>query len=123
MDKQKEIQVLQSLKGDTYFAQFFGDKDINQMCQNISNDFAIESGCHFMEKVGLLKDAVKKAKERVLEVYEKIIETDTMSDEIYEIIEKEAGKKFIIMMKYKYDILLEDDEIDFLVKNLNAKED
>lgn len=44
MTKQEEIDILQSLKGDTYFAQFFGSKDIDQMCQNINNDFAIEGG-------------------------------------------------------------------------------
>ena len=43
MTKQEEIDILQSLKGDTYFAQFFGSKDIDQMCQNINNDFAILS--------------------------------------------------------------------------------
>ena len=47
MRKQEEIQVLQSLKGDTYFAQKFGS-DIDQMCENIKNDFPIEMGCVFM---------------------------------------------------------------------------
>lgn len=51
MTKQEEIDILQSLKGDTYFAQFFGSKDIDQMCQNISNDFAIEGGCGFSQKL------------------------------------------------------------------------
>ena len=47
MTKQKEIDILQSLKCDTYFAQFFGSNDIDQMCQNIKNDFGIECGCRF----------------------------------------------------------------------------
>ena len=42
MTKQDEIEVLQSLKGDTYFSQFFTSNDIDQMCQNIRNDFPIE---------------------------------------------------------------------------------
>lgn len=29
MTKEKEIQILQSLKGDTYFAQMFGDDDLD----------------------------------------------------------------------------------------------
>lgn len=55
MTKQEEIDILQSLKGDTYFAQFFGSKDIDQMCQNISNDFAIEGGCGFSQKAEALE--------------------------------------------------------------------
>lgn len=43
MTKKEEIDVLQSLKGDTYFAQFFGSKDIDQMCQNINNDFPLRA--------------------------------------------------------------------------------
>lgn len=34
MTKEKEIQILQSLKGDTYFSQKFG-ADIDTMCENI----------------------------------------------------------------------------------------
>ena len=41
MTKQEEIKVLQSLKSDTYFAQKFG-ADIDKMCENIKNDFAIQ---------------------------------------------------------------------------------
>ena len=44
MEKAKEIELLQSLKGDTYFAQLFGDEQIDAMCQNIRNDFPIECG-------------------------------------------------------------------------------
>lgn len=55
MTKQEEIDILQSLKGDTYFAQFFGSKDIDQMCQNINNDFAIEGGCGFSQKAEALE--------------------------------------------------------------------
>lgn len=50
MTKQEEIDILQSLKGDTYFAQFFGSKDIDQMCQNINNDFAIEEDADLVRK-------------------------------------------------------------------------
>ena len=39
MEKVKEIELLQSLKGDTYFAQLFGDQQIDAMCENIKNDY------------------------------------------------------------------------------------
>ena len=45
MKRAEEIQILQSLKGDTYFADFFGEHDIDQMCENIKNDFGLESTC------------------------------------------------------------------------------
>lgn len=44
MEKVKEIELLQSLKGDTYFAQLFGNQQIDAMCQNIRNDYPIEYG-------------------------------------------------------------------------------
>ena len=41
MTKEKEIQILQSLKGDTYFAQMFGD-DIDRMCFMINSCLKIK---------------------------------------------------------------------------------
>lgn len=47
--KQEEIKHLMALmgdkRGDTYFNQFFSSTDIEQMIQNIHDDFAIEMGC------------------------------------------------------------------------------
>ena len=48
MTKEKEIQILQSLKGDTYFAQMFGD-DIDRMCENLG-DGAKSQGVRKHEK-------------------------------------------------------------------------
>lgn len=50
MKKTTEIQVLQSLKGDTYFNQFFTSEMIDTMCDNIEKDFAIESGIGLVSK-------------------------------------------------------------------------
>lgn len=76
MRKQEEIQVLQSLKGDTYFAQKFGS-DIDQMCENIKNDFPIEMGCMFITETEALKKALaqtkKKADEELLAFAQEII--------------------------------------------------
>lgn len=69
MNKETEIKTLQSLKGDTYFAQFFNSHDIDQMCENIKNDFAIELNCQFNEKVACLERAnvdIKKEYEKDL---------------------------------------------------------
>lgn len=53
MDKKQEIEILQSLKGDTYFADFFGSHDIDQMCENIKNDFGLEYCCQFYQKTSI----------------------------------------------------------------------
>lgn len=58
MTRQEEIETLLSLKGDTYFAQKFG-QDIEQMCQNISNDFPIEFDCQFAAKENALQEQLK----------------------------------------------------------------
>ena len=62
MTKQDEIEVLQSLKGDTYFSQFFTSNDIDQMCQNIRNDFPIELGCQFTMAAESLKKQLSESK-------------------------------------------------------------
>lgn len=54
MTKEEEIKHLVALMGkgcgDTYFNQFFSICDIEQMIQNIKDDFAIEMGCSFVKK-------------------------------------------------------------------------
>lgn len=56
MEKVKEIELLQSLKGDTYFAQFFGNNQIDAMCKNIKNDYPIELGLNFFENSPIVKE-------------------------------------------------------------------
>ena len=53
---EKEIELLQSFKGDTYFAQLFGDKQIDAMCENIKNDYPIELGLNFFEGSSVAKE-------------------------------------------------------------------
>lgn len=49
-------------RGDTYFNQFFSKDDIEQMMENIKDDFAIEMGCSFAKKAEVLE---KKLHEEV----------------------------------------------------------
>lgn len=56
MEKVKEIELLQSLKGDTYFAQLFGDKQIDAMCENIKKDYPIELGLNLFEGSSVAKE-------------------------------------------------------------------
>lgn len=125
MTKQEEIDILQSLKGDTYFAQFFGSKDIDQMCQNINNDFAIEGGCSFIQKAETLErinaDLKKEYKQKIndlgMEII-KILDRGFDEDAIYQLVEGEVGINAIIKFKFKNNLELTDKEIDYMVSRL-----
>lgn len=126
MTKQEEIDILQSLKGDTYFAQFFGSKDIDQMCQNISNDFAIEGGCEFSQKAEALErinaDLKKEFQQKIHNFGMELIKVlDKGYDEhaIYRLVEGEVGIDAIIKFKRKNDLSLTDKEIDYMVSKLS----
>ena len=125
MTKQEEIDILQSLKGDTYFAQFFGSKDIDQMCQNINNNFAIEGGCGFYQKAEALErinaDLKKEIQQKIYDLgMELIKDLDKGFDEdaIYQLVKGEVGVDAIIKFKRKNDLELTDKEIDYLVSKL-----
>lgn len=125
MTKQEEIDILQSLKGDTYFAQFFGNKDIDQMCQNINNDFAIEGGCGFIQKVVTLEknnaDLKKEYKQKIYDLgmeIIKILDRGFDEDAIYQLVEGEVGINAIIKFKFKNNLELTDKEIDYMVSRL-----
>lgn len=125
MTKQEEIDILQSLKGDTHFAQFFGSKDIDQMCQNINNDFAIEGGCGFNQKAEALErinaDLKKEIQQKIYDLgMELIKDLDKGFDEdaIYQLVKGEVGVDAIIKFKRKNDLELTDKEIDYLVSKL-----
>lgn len=126
MTKQEEIKVLQSLKGDTYFAQKFS-ADIDTMCENIKNDFAIECGCVFDEEAKVLRKEIENvktaAKDKITDFAHNIIaaldkgnDTDAMA---YQAVEEIIGIKEIIKFKHSQNIKLSESEINFLVDNLD----
>ena len=126
MTKQEEIDILQSLKGDTYFAQFFCSKDIDWMCQNISNDFAIEGGCRFYQKAEALErinaDLKKEIQQKIYDLGMELIKVlDKGYDEeaIYQLVEGEVGIDAIIKFKRKNNLELTDKEIDYMVSKLS----
>lgn len=125
MTKQEEIDILQSLKGDTYFAQYFGSNDIDQMCQNINNDFAIEGGCGFYQKAEALERINADLKNEIQQKIHyigmeliNIIDKGLDEDDIYQLVENEVGIDAIIKFKHKKDMELTDKEIDYLVSKL-----
>ena len=126
MTKQEEIDILQSLKGDTYFAQYFRSNDIDQMCQNISNDFAIEGGCRFIQKSEALERINADLKNEIQQKIHylgmellNIINKGLNEGDIYQLVESEVGIDAIIKFKHKQDMKLTDKEIDYLVSKLH----
>lgn len=124
MKKSEEIQALKSLKGDTYFAIFFGE-DIDQMCENIRNDHPIEFNCKFAEKFNEAREELHSQhmnhKEEIKQFVRDILDDcfGCPSSEVYEILVKKVGRMFIINYKREKDYTLTDDEIDFLIHKVN----
>ena len=135
MKRDDEIIILQSLKGDTYFNQFFKDEDIDRMCQNIRNDFGIECGCKFQEDVEILKKQMKETvKKFEAEINRReiaftawkecfagrIIEAagENIDAKVYDRIEEEFGIAFIIKTKRNLGITLTNSEIDYMISKL-----
>lgn len=125
MDKQQEIEILQSLKGETYFNQFFSDKDIDRMCQNISNDFAIELDCDFNRKCVVLQKNLVDAKEyyqKEMESHaEEIIDAlnGDIPDALYDVLWYMVGKIGVIKIKRKKGYRITENEIDFLINKID----
>ena len=123
MTKEKEIQILQSLKGDTYFAQMFGD-DIDRMCENISMDIAIECGCKFNTKAEVLQKELnahkEQAKEEMLLFACSIISalSNNNIEGAMTYAEKQVGIEEIIKFKHSNKIELSEKEISYLVSKL-----
>ena len=118
MTKQEEIKTLQSLKGDTYFAQYFKDSDIDIMCDNIRNDFAIEGGTSFATKIDYLKRVIenndKEVRDQIFCLIGKMIVL-AHDPEMENIFENIIGKLKLIKLKRSKNIPLTNDEIDYLI--------
>lgn len=135
MDKQTEINTLQSLKDDTYFGMFFNNHDIDQMCVNIKNDFPIEMDCQFHTQIQALEkqisemEATHKAEIEKLNATHKIemeefgkkliVENEMCVDDIYKTLENQFGKKFIINTKFEAKQELSEDELSYLIEGMN----
>lgn len=122
MDKQQEMEILQSLKGDTYFNQFFSNEDIDRMCQNIANDLSIELDCDFNRKSVILQKNLTEAVEyyrKEMKCHAKEIITALDGDIpecLYDVLWYMVGKIELIKMKREKGYKLTDKEIDYLIK-------
>ena len=132
MTREEEIRTLQSLKGDTYFGQIFDDNAIDQMCDNIKNDFGIECGIELLEKSKRVDKAesdkrrlqhenrdLQDVKDKLMHVIFGGIYANAGCDYIEKQLELTIGKKDVIVYKLKYGVGLNDSERDFVIDKLN----
>lgn len=140
MTKTEEIKVLQSLKGDTYFAQVFPNKVIDQMCENIKMDFALDNGIETFEyssAAQMYKAKCEELQEKVkfLELNESVMNKDLIrmkelmvesvlkaginyESKEYKAVVDMVGMKYMIMAKIKGCYALTDKEKEYLMNNL-----
>lgn len=131
MTREQEIRTLQSLKGNTYFAQYFGEEDIDTMCENIKNDHPIEIGVHRLE----MADDAEQSEKRAIEAEkEKKLVSDRLDELINDIIYKLKniddaemlltpiiGFNEYIARKLKYGKELTECETELLIEMLTSK--
>lgn len=136
-----EIEQLQSLKFDTYFAQVFSEEVIDAMCDNIRKDFPIDCGvdifenCHAAIKArteakiikGQLDEAngtIESLQEQKNEMADLIIRflyedsNSTPDQEAEKFIDTYIGRKEIIKRKIKMGLKLSDLDEKWLYNNL-----
>lgn len=125
MDKKQEIEILQSLKYDTYFSDFFGSHDIDQMCENIKNDFGLEYNCQFYQKASIFEQHVQEAKKKANEDNQNFVRgliedfDGSIPMQVYDRLVDAVGQLFIINFKREREYPLTEAEIDWLVKEAN----
>ena len=126
MEKVKEIELLQSLKGDTYFAQFFDDQQIDAMCENIRNDYPIEFGLNIFEGSSVAKEntELKKRLAGYLEREEAVAKgilikaNEHLDDSLEDLAEHLIGHKKCLVIKVHSALPLTEEDRDTLAKLL-----
>ena len=127
MTKKEEIEHLMALMGkgcgDTYFNQFFSICDIEQMIQNIKDDFAIEMGCSFTKKAEELEKKLheeQKAHDQdMLDFVEDLLVTEARGGNSLNVAMTKIGIDNTIKIKRKNKIPLSEEEIDYLVSKID----
>ena len=125
--KEEEINHLMALKGckrgDTYFNQFFSSDDIEQMIQNIHDDFAIEMGCSFAKKAEELEKKLHKEQKAhdqdMLNFVAELLVTGAQGGNPLKVAMKKNGTDNTIKIKHINKIPLSKEEIDYLVSKLD----
>lgn len=126
MTKEQEIKHLMALrgekKGDTYFNDFFSQDDIDQMIENIRNDFAIERCCSFNAKADMLENKLHEEQQAhdqdMLDFVEDLLVTEAKGGNSLRVAREKIGMANTIKIKRRNKIALSEEEIDYLVSML-----
>lgn len=140
MNKQEEIKCLQSLKGDTYFAQIFKPDTIDAMCENIRLDRQIDCLVDMfanLPEVLKMKSQIKTLENQLDEAKKDIGKLNEERDDWMDFLLKAAedavypmdkeitdkviaaiGKKEMIRKKLKLNIELSDEDKEWLFNNI-----
>lgn len=126
MEKVKEIELLQSLKGDTYFARLFGDQQIDAMCENIRNDYPIECGLNLFQYSPVAKENTELRKQltRHTKLEESVAKdilikaNDHLDDTLEDLAEQLIGHEKCLTIKLQNALPLSEEDRDTLVKLL-----
>lgn len=140
MNKQEEIKCLQSLKGDTYFAQIFKPDTIDAMCENIRLDRQIDCLVDMfanLPEVLKMKSQIKTLGNQLGEAKKDIGKLNEERDDWMDFLLKAAedavypmdkeitdkviaaiGKKEMIRKKLKLNIELSDEDKEWLFNNI-----
>lgn len=113
MTRQEEIDILQSLKGDTYFAQVFKPETIDAMCRNIENDFALDCGIEVFDNCQPALKARKEAKILKGQLDEKECELEDLREQKSQYVDfmlGQANKSSIT--EIKHNIL---DQVEYII--------
>lgn len=124
MKKQDEIQILQSLKGhgkgETYFGEYFKDNDIDQMCENIKNDYPIELDTNFNKKAEVMEKKCIEERKKTDEDFmsfigDILIQVNNNDIEgIYDVIKEKIGTGSILQCKHERGINFLQEEIEWM---------
>lgn len=87
MTRQEEINVLQSLKEDTYFAQVFKPDTIDAMCSNIEKDFPIDCGVNMFDNCQSVIKARSETKTLKGQLDESIGEVEDLREQKSEMVD------------------------------------
>ena len=132
MTREEEIKTLQSLKGNTYFGQIFDNDTIDQMCENIKNDFGIECGVELLEKANRVEKAesdkrrlqhenndLQDAKDKLMYiVFHLMYSNDISLDYVETYLHNTIGMTDTCIYKLKYETPLSEKERDNVVETL-----
>ena len=126
MEKVKEIELLQSLKGDTYLAQLFDNEQIDAMCENIKNDYPIEFGLDLFKNTPAtkaneeLRKRLSNCAKREESVAEGIIlkANEHLDESLEDLAEQLIGYKKCLAIKLRLALSLSVEDRDTLIKLL-----